>query len=126
MFSNMTASLIRHEQITTTLSKAKGLRPLIERVITLGKKGKLHDRRLAYAQVKDESVVSKLFDQIAKRYHDRNGGYTRILKAGFRFGDAAPMAVIELIDRNPEAKGAEDKERLIKVAAAAKENQSDL
>ena len=105
MFSNMAASLIKHEQIVTTLPKAKDLRPIVEKLVTLGKKGGLHNRRLAIAKVGDIGQVAKLFDVLASRYQDRPGGYTRVLKAGFRYGDSAPMAVIEFVDRDPEAKG---------------------
>jgi large subunit ribosomal protein L17 len=105
MFSNMANALIKHEQIKTTLPKAKDLRPVVERLITLGKKGGLANRRLAYAHLRDNDMVSKLFTVIADRYKDRNGGYTRVLKAGFRYGDSAPMAIIELVDRDPAAKG---------------------
>lgn len=105
MFRNMATSLIKHEQIKTTLPKAKELRPYVERIITLGKRGGLHARRQAYAVIMDEKVVDKLFTTIAERYKARQGGYTRVLKAGFRYGDAAPMAVIELVDRDPAAKG---------------------
>ena len=105
MFRNMATSLLKHEQITTTLPKAKELRPYVERIITLGKRGGLHARRQAYAQIMDEKVVDKLFTTIADRYRARQGGYTRVLKAGIRYGDAAPMAVIELVDRDPGAKG---------------------
>ena len=105
MFRNMATSLLKHEQITTTLPKAKELRPYVERIITLGKRGGLHARRQAYAQVMDEKVVDKLFTTIADRYRTRPGGYCRVLKAGIRYGDAAPMAVIELVDRDPAAKG---------------------
>ena len=105
MFRNMATSLIKHEQITTTLPKAKELRPYVERIITLGKRGGLHARRQAYAQIMDERVVDKLFTTIADRYKTRQGGYCRVLKAGVRYGDAAPMAVIELVDRDPGAKG---------------------
>ena len=105
MFRNMATSLLKHEQITTTLPKAKELRPYVERIITLGKRGGLHARRQAYAQLMDEKVVDKLFSTIAERYRSRNGGYTRVLRAGIRYGDAAPMAVIELVDRDPAAKG---------------------
>ncbi len=105
MFRNMATSLLKHEQITTTLPKAKELRPYVERIITLGKRGDLHARRQALAQVRDEKVVAKLFTIIAERYKARNGGYTRVLKAGIRYGDAAPMAVIELVERDPSAKG---------------------
>jgi large subunit ribosomal protein L17 len=105
MFRNMATSLLKHEQITTTLPKAKELRPYVERIITLGKRGDLHARRQAYATLMDEKVVDKLFTTIAERYKARPGGYTRVLKAGFRYGDAAPMAVIELVDRDIAAKG---------------------
>ena len=123
MFANMAASLIRHEQITTTLPNARDLRPLVERLITLGKKGGLHNRRLAYARLRDEEMVAKLFDAIAERYRGRSGGYTRLLKAGFRYGDAAPMAVVELVDRDPSAKGAADKARAAAEAAAKAEEE---
>ncbi|MEC5292161.1 50S ribosomal protein L17 [Aurantimonas sp. C2-6-R+9] len=112
MFANMSASLIMHEQIVTTLPKAKELRPIIEKMITLGKRGDLHARRQALSKVRDGSVIAKLFDTLATRYADRNGGYTRVLKAGFRRGDNAPLAVIEFVDRDPEARGAIDRERI--------------
>lgn len=105
MLANMAASLIKHEQIVTTLPKAKELKPFVEKVITLGKKGGLANRRRAISIVRDEAQVAKLFDTLAARYEKRPGGYTRVLKAGFRYGDAAPMAVIELVDRDPAAKG---------------------
>ena len=105
MFANLAVSLIEHEQIVTTLPKAKDLRPIVEKLITLGKKGGLHNRRLAYAQLRDDVVVAKLFGPIAERYTQRPGGYTRVLKAGFRYGDAAPLAFIELVDRDVAAKG---------------------
>jgi len=105
MFRNMAVALIKHEQITTTLPKAKELRPVAEKLITLGKRGGLHARRQAYAQLRDNKIVSKLFDALAERYKERQGGYCRVLKAGIRYGDAADMAVIELVDRDPEAKG---------------------
>lgn len=105
MFANMMAALIKHEQIVTTLPKAKELKRVIEKVITLGKKGNLTNRRQAIAEVRDQAQVQKLFDVLAPRYKDRNGGYTRVLKAGYRYGDAAPMAVIELVDRDVTAKG---------------------
>src|ERR687893_2786030 len=105
MFRNMATSLLKHEQITTTLPKAKELRPYVERIITLGKRGGLHARRQAYAQLMDERVVDKLFTTIAERYRARPGGYTRVLKAGPRLSDAATMAIIELVDRDPTAKG---------------------
>jgi large subunit ribosomal protein L17 len=105
MFSNLACALIKHEQIKTTLPKAKDLRPVVERFITLGKKGGLANRRLAYARLRDDAMVTKLFTVLAERYANRPGGYTRVLKAGFRYGDAAPMAVIEFVDRDPGAKG---------------------
>ena len=105
MFRNMATSLLKHEQITTTLPKAKELRPYVERIITLGKRGGLHARRQALAQIRDEKVVDKLFTTIAERYKARQGGYTRVLKAGMRYGDAADMAVIELVERDVSAKG---------------------
>ncbi len=105
MFRNMAVALIKHEQITTTLPKAKELRPVTEKLITLGKRGGLHARRQAYAQLRNDVIVSKLFDTLAERYRARAGGYTRVLKAGVRYGDAADMAVIELVDRDPAAKG---------------------
>jgi len=105
MFANMSASLIKHEQIVTTLPKAKELRPIVEKLITLGKRGDLHARRQAIAQMRDETQVQKLFSTVGPRYKERQGGYTRILKAGFRYGDNAPMAVIELVDRDIDAKG---------------------
>lgn len=105
MFANMSASLIKHEQIVTTLPKAKELRPIVEKLITLGKRGDLHARRQAIAQMKDETQVAKLFSVVGPRYKDRNGGYIRILKAGFRYGDNAALAVIELVDRDVDAKG---------------------
>jgi large subunit ribosomal protein L17 len=105
MFANMANALFKHEQITTTLPKAKDLRPYAERLITLAKRGDLHSRRQAMAKLRDKTVVSKLFSTIAERYADRSGGYTRVLKAGYRYGDSAPMAVIELVDRDNDAKG---------------------
>ena len=105
MFANMAAALIKHEQITTTLPKAKELRPVVEKLITLGKRGGHHARRLAYNELRDERIVAKLFSSLADRYRTRAGGYTRVLKAGVRYGDAASMAVIELVDRDPAAKG---------------------
>jgi large subunit ribosomal protein L17 len=105
MLRNMATSLLKHEQITTTLPKAKELRPYVERIITLGKRGDLHARRQAYAQIMDPKVVDKLFTTIAERYKARQGGYTRVLKAGIRYGDAADMAVIELVERDVSAKG---------------------
>ncbi len=105
MFSNMSSALIKHEQIVTTLPKAKDLRPIVEKLITLGKRGDLHARRQALAELRDVKIVKKLFDVLGPRYKDRQGGYTRVLKAGFRFGDNAPMAVIEFVDRDVDAKG---------------------
>ncbi len=105
MLANMSASLIKHEQIVTTLPKAKALRPVVEKLITLAKKGDLASRRLAISRLRDEDMVRKLFSTLAERYQERPGGYTRVLKAGFRYGDNAPLAVIELIDRDPDAKG---------------------
>ena len=105
MFSNMAAALIKHEQIKTTLPKAKDLRPFVEKLITLGKRGRLHDRRRAFALLRDDATMAKLFDTLADRYADRSGGYTRVIKAGYRYGDTAPMAVIELVERDEDAKG---------------------
>jgi large subunit ribosomal protein L17 len=105
MFANLAAALIKHEQIVTTLPKAKDLRPVVEKLITLAKKGGLHARRQAISQIRDENQVAKLFTILAPRYKERMGGYTRVLKAGFRFGDNAPMAVIEFIDRDTSEKG---------------------
>jgi len=105
MFDNLAAALLKHEQITTTLHKAKDLRPIFERLITLGKRGGLHARRQAMATLGDSQLVDKLFTTIAERYAARSGGYTRVLKAGFRYGDSAPMAVIELVERDEDAKG---------------------
>ena len=110
MFSNMAGSLIEHEQIKTTLPKAKELRPIVEKMITLGKRGDLHARRLVTSKLKQDSYVKKLFDVLGPRYKERNGGYVRILKAGFRYGDMAAMAIIELVDRDPDAKGLTDLE----------------
>src|SRR6476646_8454496 len=112
MFANMAASLITHEQIVTTLPKAKEIRPIVEKLVTLGKRGDLHARRQAISQIRDVAVVSKLFDAIATRYATRNGGYLRIMKAGFRQGDNAAMAVIEFVDRDTAAKGAGDRLRI--------------
>ena len=105
MFANMAASLIKHEQIVTTLPKAKELRPIVEKLVTLAKKGGLHARRQAIAEIRDVAQVKKLFEVLGVRYKDRDGGYTRIMKAGFRYGDNAPKAVIEFVDRDVEAKG---------------------
>ena len=122
MFANMSAALITHEQVTTTLPKAKDLRPVVEKLVTLAKKGGLHARRQAISQIKDLPAVKKLFDVIGPRYKARNGGYLRIVKAGFRFGDNAPVAVIEFVDRDVEAKGKEDRARhAADVAARPKE-----
>ena len=106
LFKNMAQALLKHEQIVTTLPKAKELKRVVEKLITLGQKGNLHSRRLAFNQIRDKDMVSKLFENLANRYSDRKGGYTRVLKAGFRYGDSAPMAVIELVDRDENAKGA--------------------
>ncbi len=111
MFSNMAAALIRHEQIVTTLPKAKDLKRVMDKYITLAKRGDLNSRRLAASRLGDEDMVKKLFDTLAPRYKDRAGGYTRVVKAGFRYGDSAPRAVIELVDRDTSVKGREDKER---------------
>ena len=112
LFANMAGSLIEHEQIKTTLPKAKELRPIVEKLITLAKRGDLHARRQAAAQLKQDQHVAKLFEVLGERYKDRQGGYVRVLKAGFRYGDMAPMAIIELVDRDPDAKGAADRSRL--------------
>jgi large subunit ribosomal protein L17 len=112
MFANMATSLILHEQIVTTLPKAKELRSFVDKLITLGKQGDIHARRRAVSRLRDEAMAKKLFDVLGPRYADRAGGYTRVLKAGYRFGDNAPMAVIELVDRDESAKGAEDKARV--------------
>ncbi len=111
MFSNMAAALIKHEQIVTTLPKAKDLKRVMDKYITLAKRGDLNSRRLAAARLRDDDMVKKLFDTLAPRYKNRAGGYTRVLKAGFRFGDSAPRAVIELVDRDTAVKGAEDRAR---------------
>lgn len=105
MFANMAAALIKHEQITTTLPKAKELKPIMDKLVTLGKRGDLHARRQAISRIRDKDQVRKLFETIGPRYEERQGGYTRVIKSGYRYGDAAPMAVIELIDRDPAAKG---------------------
>jgi large subunit ribosomal protein L17 len=120
MFSNLAASLIRHEQIVTTLPKAKDLKRVMDKYITLAKRGDLNSRRLAASRMRDEAMVTKLFDTLGPRYKDRAGGYTRVIKAGYRYGDAAPVAVIELVDRDETAKGKQDKER----AEATKEPQT--
>ena len=121
MFRNMAVALIKHEQITTTLPKAKELRPVAEKLVTLGKRGGLHARRQAYAQLRDETIVAKLFAALADRYKTRAGGYTRVLKAGIRYGDAANMAVIELVDRDPSAKGQDSGPK----AEVAEESESE-
>ncbi|HEY7297725.1 MAG TPA: 50S ribosomal protein L17 [Xanthobacteraceae bacterium] len=118
MFANMAAALMRHEQIVTTLPKAKDLRPIVEKLVTLGKRGDLHARRQAIAEMRDLAMVKKLFEVIGPRYKARNGGYTRVLKAGFRYGDSAPVAVIEFVDRDMDAKGREDRSRAEAAAAA--------
>ena len=105
LFKNMAQAIIKHEQIITTLPKAKTMKPIVDKLITLGKKGSLHAKRQAFSKLRDESMVAKLFGTLAPRYADRNGGYTRVLKAGYRYGDAAAMAVIELVDRDEDAKG---------------------
>ena len=105
LFRNLAQALIKHEQIVTTLPKAKELRPVVERLITLGKRGDLHARRMAFARLRHDAVTKKLFEVLGPRYQERQGGYTRVLKAGFRYGDAAPMAVIELVDRDEDARG---------------------
>lgn len=125
MFANMAASLVKHEQIVTTVPKAKDLRPFVEKLITLGKKGGLANRRLAMSRMRDQDQVKKLFDTLGERYKDREGGYIRIMKAGFRYGDNAPMAVIELVDRDESAKGQDsgpvfdDADEEVEVAAEA-------
>lgn len=111
MFANLAVSLIEHEQIVTTLEKAKDLRPIVEKLVTLGKRGDLHARRQVIAQIGNESVVKRLFDTVAPRYAQRHGGYLRIMRAGFRHGDNAAMAVIEFVDRDTSAKGAADRAR---------------
>ena len=118
LFANMAGSLIEHEQIKTTLPKAKELRPIVEKLITLSKRGDLHARRLASAQLKEDQYVTKLFDVLGPRYTDRQGGYTRVLRAGFRYGDMAPMAIIEFVDRDISAKGAADKARVAEEESA--------
>jgi large subunit ribosomal protein L17 len=122
MFANMSAALIKHEQIVTTLPKAKDLRPVVEKLITLGRRNDLHARRLAMSQLRDAAMVKKLFEVLGPRYQSRPGGYTRVLKAGFRYGDNAPMAVIELVDRDVDARGQDSgpsqKEQVVESAAA--------
>ncbi len=119
LFSNLTCALLTHEQIKITLPRAKELRTFADNMITFGKKGDLNSRRLALAFLRDEEVVAKLFSTLAERYKDRNGGYTRVLKAGIRYGDAAPMAIVELVDRDVKAKGAKDLARVAAEKAAA-------
>lgn len=121
MFANMAASLIEHEQIVTTLPKAKEIRPIVEKLVTLGKRGDLHARRQAISKVRDVEMVRKLFDTIATRYADRHGGYIRIMRAGFRKGDNAPLAVVEFVDRDVDAKGAKDLARVQAEAEAETE-----
>ena len=121
LWANMAGSLIEHEQIKTTLPKAKELRPIVEKLITLGKRGDLHARRRAASQLKEDEYVMKLFDVLGSRYKDRQGGYVRIMKAGFRYGDMAPMAIIEFVERDVNAKGAVDKAR--QEAEAAEGNE---
>ena len=111
LFANLAGALIEHEQIKTTLPKAKELRPVVEKLVTLAKRGDLHARRLAASRLKQDAHVQKLFDVLGPRYAERPGGYIRVLKAGFRYGDMAPMAIIEFVDRDPEAKGAADRAR---------------
>ena len=119
MLSNMAASLVRHEQIVTTLAKAKDLKRVMDKYITLAKRGDLNSRRLAAARLRDEAMVKKLFDTLGPRYKDRSGGYTRVLKAGYHYGDSAPVAVIELVDRDESVKGVEDKARAEAMKEAA-------
>jgi len=119
LFANMAGSLIEHEQIKTTLPKAKELRPIVEKLITLAKRGDLHARRLAASRLKEDQYVTKLFDVLGPRYTERKGGYTRVLRAGFRYGDMAPMAIIEFVDRDVAAKGATDKARVAEEESAA-------
>jgi large subunit ribosomal protein L17 len=111
MFANMAAALIQHEQIVTTVPKAKELRPIVEKLVTLAKRGDLHARRLAVSRIRDEAMVRKLFETLGPRYAERKGGYLRVLKAGFRYGDSAPVAVIEFVDRDESARGAGDRAR---------------
>jgi len=117
MFANMSSSLVEHEQIVTTLPKAKELRPFVEKLVTLAKKGDLNSRRIAIARMRNKAQAKKLFDVLGPRYADRPGGYIRIMKAGFRYGDNAPMAVIEFVDRDESAKGKVDRERAEAVEA---------
>ncbi|HIF60835.1 MAG TPA: 50S ribosomal protein L17 [Rhodospirillales bacterium] len=126
MFSNMTASLLLHEQIKTTKPKAKDLRVFVDKMITLGKRGDLHARRQALSFLQNKAVVAKVFEALAKRYKDRQGGYSRVLAAGYRYGDAAPMAIIELVDRDIDAKGAADKARVEAEAEAEDRDQETV
>lgn len=126
LFSNLTSALLTHEQITITLPRAKELRTFADNMITYAKKGDLNSRRLALAFLRDNEVVAKLFSTLAERYKDRNGGYTRVLKAGIRYGDAAPMAVIELVDRDVKAKGAKDLARVAEEKAAAEAQEKAI
>jgi len=121
MFANMACSLVEHEQIKTTLPKAKEMKRIIDKLITLAKKGDLHSRRNAQSKMRQEAAVKKLFDILGPRYAEREGGYARVLKAGFRYGDMAPMAIIELVDRDVDAKGKGDRERVALEEAAAEE-----
>lgn len=123
MFANMAASLIEHEQIVTTLPKAKELRPIVEKLVTLGKRGDLHSRRQVISSTRSEAAAKRLFDEIAPRYADRHGGYLRIMKAGFRHGDNAAMAVIEFVERDVNAKGAADRDR-VEAEDAARESEA--
>ena len=118
MFANMASSLIEHEQIKTTLPKAKELKRVMDKLVTLGKRGDLHARRQAASQIRQDAPVAKLFETLGPRYKERSGGYTRVLRAGFRYGDMAPMAIIEFVDRDPDAKGASDKAREAEMEAA--------
>ena len=118
MFANMACSLIEHEQIKTTLPKAKELRPYIDKLITLAKRGDLHARRQAASQIQQDAAVKKLFDVLGARYQDRQGGYARVMRAGFRYGDMAPMAILELVERDTDAKGAGDRARVAAQEAA--------
>lgn len=124
LFANMAASLIEHEQIVTTLEKAKELRPIVEKLVTLGKRGDLHARRQVISSTRSEAAAKRLFETVAPRYAARNGGYLRIMKAGFRYGDNAALAVIEFVDRDVSAKGAADRARTEAEAAAAKEAEA--
>ena len=126
LFSNLTAAVLTHEQIKVTLPRAKELRTFVDNMITLGKKGQLNNRRQALAFLRDNEVVSKLFSTLAERYKSRNGGYTRVLKAGFRYGDCAPMAIVELVDRDVNAKGAKDLARVKAEKAAIAEAQKEM